>query len=167
MKKLLLGTLIYFFCNALQAQMWNGQDTLYGNEWINYENADRYYKILVEEDGIYRISFETLQQSISNLENITGSQLQLFHFGEEVPIFVSTNESLTTGDYLEFFAEIDLLGALSACPGGNCSTSHSSQEAQCFPLKVAIYKSEMDYAGQWHPPKPNGYNRGHGVILGS
>ena len=22
------------------------------------------------------------------------------------------------GDYLEFFAEIDLLGALSACPGG-------------------------------------------------
>ena len=25
------------------------------------------------------------------------------------------------GDFIEFFAEIDLLGALSACPGGDCS----------------------------------------------
>jgi uncharacterized protein YcgI (DUF1989 family) len=30
------------------------------------------------------------------------------------------------GDYLEFMAEIDLLGALSACPGGDCSAEHSS-----------------------------------------
>lgn len=28
--------------------------------------------------------------------------------------------------YLEFFAEIDLLGCMSACPGGDCSTEHSS-----------------------------------------
>ena len=33
------------------------------------------------------------------------------------------------GDYIEFFAEIDLLAALSACPGGDCSASHSSDEA--------------------------------------
>ncbi len=30
------------------------------------------------------------------------------------------------GDYLEFFAEIDLLGCMSACPGGDCSAEHSS-----------------------------------------
>ena len=35
------------------------------------------------------------------------------------------------GDYLEFFAEIDLLGALSACPGGDCSSEHSSDTAAC------------------------------------
>ena len=29
------------------------------------------------------------------------------------------------GDFIEFFAEIDLLGALSACPGGDCSGTHS------------------------------------------
>jgi hypothetical protein len=29
------------------------------------------------------------------------------------------------GDFIEFFAEIDLLVALSACPGGDCGASHS------------------------------------------
>ena len=29
------------------------------------------------------------------------------------------------GDFIEFFAEIDLLAALSACPGGDCGASHS------------------------------------------
>ena len=28
------------------------------------------------------------------------------------------------GDYLELFAEVDLIGALSACPGGDCGDSH-------------------------------------------
>jgi uncharacterized protein len=36
------------------------------------------------------------------------------------------------GDFIEFFAEIDLIGALSACPGGDCSTTHSSDVALCL-----------------------------------
>ena len=44
------------------------------------------------------------------------------------------------GDYLECFAEIDLLGALSACPGGDCSAGHSDDTAPCFPLVVEIYQ---------------------------
>jgi len=43
------------------------------------------------------------------------------------------------GDYLEFCAEIDLLAALSTCPGGDCSTTHSSDSAPCFPLKVETF----------------------------
>jgi len=45
------------------------------------------------------------------------------------------------GDYLEFRAEIDLLGILSVCPGGNCASSHSSNKAKCYPLTVEIYNS--------------------------
>ena len=45
------------------------------------------------------------------------------------------------GDYLEFRADIDLLGILSVCPGGNCANAHSSDKAQCYPLTVEIYKS--------------------------
>ena len=37
------------------------------------------------------------------------------------------------GDYLEFFAEIDLLGALSACPGGDCGSEHTSDTARATP----------------------------------
>lgn len=45
------------------------------------------------------------------------------------------------GDYLEFRADIDLLGILSVCPGGNCANTHSSDKAQCYPLTVEIYES--------------------------
>jgi len=45
------------------------------------------------------------------------------------------------GDYLEFRAEIDLLGVLSACPGGDCSSTHSSDKANCHALKVEIFES--------------------------
>ena len=45
------------------------------------------------------------------------------------------------GDYLEFRAEIDLLGVLSACPGGDCSSTHSSNKAKCYPLMVEIFES--------------------------
>ena len=65
------------------------------------------------------------------------------------------------GDYLEFFAEIDLLGVLSACPGGDCSSEHSSDKAACFPLLVEIYKPKRLPTG-WIAPRPNGYDRTHG-----
>ena len=65
-------------------------------------------------------------------------------------------------DFIEFFAEIDLLGGLSACPGGDCSSSHSSDEANCYSLKVEIFKPSADSLKQWTPPKINNYSRGHG-----
>ena len=66
------------------------------------------------------------------------------------------------GDFLEFFAEIDLLGALSACPGGDCSSEHSSDVAPCYPLQIEIFAPvDGDLAG-WQPPSENGYDRTHG-----
>ncbi|MBV8915452.1 MAG: DUF1989 domain-containing protein, partial [Acetobacteraceae bacterium] len=44
------------------------------------------------------------------------------------------------GDFIEFFAEIDLLCALSACPGGDCGSQHSDDLARCYPLRVEIYQ---------------------------
>ena len=65
------------------------------------------------------------------------------------------------GDFLEFFAEIDLLGALSACPGGDCSAEHSSDAAACHPLLVEVYRPKAPPRG-WAPPPRNGYGGGHG-----
>ncbi|WP_102226686.1 urea carboxylase-associated family protein [Acidimangrovimonas sediminis] len=65
------------------------------------------------------------------------------------------------GDYLEFFAEIDLVGALSACPGGDCGDEHSSDAAACHPLKIEVFTPEAAPAG-WAPPAPNGYDGSHG-----
>lgn len=65
------------------------------------------------------------------------------------------------GDYLEFFAEIDLVGGLSACPGGDCSTLHSSDQATCHPLLVEVFAPSALPVG-WAPPLANGYDRTHG-----
>ena len=67
------------------------------------------------------------------------------------------------GDYIEFFAEIDLLGALSACPGGDCSATHSSDTAACHPLKIEIYRPDPAALAGWHTPLPSGYSRAHGL----
>src|SRR3712207_2633141 len=67
------------------------------------------------------------------------------------------------GDFLEFFAEIDLLGALSACPGGDCSAEHSSDAAACHPLLVEVYEPKAPPPG-WTSPPRNGYSRGHGAV---
>ncbi len=66
------------------------------------------------------------------------------------------------GDYLEFFAEIDLLGNLSACPGGDCSSEHSSDTAACYPLLVEIFAPAEGEVAGWDSPPPNGYDRSHG-----
>lgn len=67
------------------------------------------------------------------------------------------------GDYVEFFAEIDLLGVLSACPGGDCGSEHSSDAAVCHPLLVEVFHTDpAALAGWWTPAAVNGYDRSHG-----
>ncbi|WP_163849030.1 urea carboxylase-associated family protein [Pseudooceanicola aestuarii] len=67
------------------------------------------------------------------------------------------------GDYLEFFAEIDLLGALSACPGGDCGSEHSSDTALCYPLLVEVFAPTEGTLHHWVSPPRNAYSRSHGA----
>jgi uncharacterized protein YcgI (DUF1989 family) len=67
------------------------------------------------------------------------------------------------GDFIEFFAEIDLLGALSACPGGDCSAEHSSDTARCYPLKVEVFRPSEEALQGWKPAEASGYSRSHGA----
>ncbi|MEM8579169.1 MAG: DUF1989 domain-containing protein [Pseudomonadota bacterium] len=66
------------------------------------------------------------------------------------------------GDYVDLFAEIDLLGALSACPGGDCSAEHSSDVAACYPLKVEVLQPAPGALDGWESPASNAYDRSHG-----
>jgi uncharacterized protein YcgI (DUF1989 family) len=62
------------------------------------------------------------------------------------------------GDFIEFFAEIDLIGALSACPGGDCGETHSSDAARCHPLKVEIFRPDETALQRWRPPEVSSYS---------
>ena len=67
------------------------------------------------------------------------------------------------GDHITFLAEIDLLGALSACPGGDCGSEHSSDAAPCWPLTVEIFRLRDGALGIWQSPARNPYPRTHGT----
>jgi len=67
------------------------------------------------------------------------------------------------GDYIEFMAEIDLLGALSSCPGGDCGSTHSDDETRCYPLHIDIVKPSANYLLPIDPQPVNAYERSHGA----
>lgn len=74
------------------------------------------------------------------------------------------------GDHFSFFAETDLLCALSTCPGGDLSVygwgGDSAQRmlATCKPLGVAIYeiKERDEVLRGWTESVKAGYNGFHG-----
>lgn len=67
------------------------------------------------------------------------------------------------GDFIEFFAEVDLLAGLSACPGGDCSSSHSDDQARCYPLQVEVYRPRAEILAGWQQGPRSGYGGGHGT----
>jgi uncharacterized protein YcgI (DUF1989 family) len=72
------------------------------------------------------------------------------------------------GDYLEFFAEFDLLCALSACPGGDLSLPMWGPEATdtvdvCRPLEVEVYRLADALLEGWSEPKSPDYRGNHGL----
>jgi uncharacterized protein YcgI (DUF1989 family) len=74
------------------------------------------------------------------------------------------------GDHLEFFAEIDLLCALSTCPGGDLSVPLWGPDARdplevCRPLGVEVYAVDERLLKGWKPPEVADYRGGHGLSL--
>jgi hypothetical protein len=87
----------------LFSQIINGIDTLYGNEWLNYNQT--YFKINISSDGIHRISFSALNNAGLPLSTTKGSQLRLYRMGKETPIFTSSDGVFNTTDFIEFYGE--------------------------------------------------------------
>ena len=72
------------------------------------------------------------------------------------------------GDYLEFFAEIDLLCALSTWPGGDLSIPLWGPDAKdplpvCRPLGVEIFELDGSLLSGWSEPSVAAYYGGHGL----
>ena len=74
----------------------------------------------------------------------------------------------TPGDHLEFFAEIDLLCAISACPGGDLSVPLWGPDARdpidvCRPLGVEVYALDKVLLEGWKSPEVAAYRGAHGM----
>ena len=111
-------------------------------------------RALAAETGMPLAEAEPLVHDVLNVFMCTG-------FTRDTGQYFMKASPVRPGDHLDFVAEIDLLGALSACPGGDCSAEHSSDAAACFPLLVEVFDTQA--TPDWIMPPVNGYARSHGV----
>ncbi len=86
-----------------KAQIVNNPDTLYGPEWIKFNQT--YFKIPVTADGVYRITSATLQNGGVPPASVKGVNFQVFRLGKEIPLYVSTDGTFGAADYIEFFGK--------------------------------------------------------------
>jgi hypothetical protein len=85
-----------------------------GNEWINYDQ--QYFKIQVNSDGIFRVTYTQLLQAGVPVNLIDPRWIQIFHKGEEQYIYIQGEGTTGIFDptgYIEFYgqrnrAELDL-----------------------------------------------------------
>ena len=113
-------------------------------------------RALVNEKGIKLDEAEKLVHDVLNVFMCTG-------FTSDTKQYFMKSSPVRPGDYLEFFAETDLLGVLSACPGGDCGSEHSSDNVKCYPLKVSIWSAPQDLLKDLTISKTSSYSRSHGL----
>lgn len=104
--------------------------------------------------------------SVSEAERYVHDVLNVFMctgFTRDTGQYFMKASPVRAGDYLELFAEIDLLAVMSACPGGDCSAEHSSDVAECHPLRMEVYKPLEGRLEGWQEPEVNAYDRSHGL----
>ena len=73
--------------------------------WIDY--SQEYVKLLISEDGIYRIDYNQVISFGISPQSINPKKLKIFFKGKEIPIFVFGENDLSfdPGDYIEFWCE--------------------------------------------------------------
>lgn len=153
---------------------WYGKDRFGGSVHdVIGTRCDPYTHNLLSGGQYHHCCHSNLTRAFSDVHQVSHTEAEA-HVHDVLNVFMCTGFTHDTGqyfmkaspvrpgDYLEFFAEIPLLGALSACPGGDCSAKHSSDQAACYPLLVEVFETPSSALAAWHSPKPNAYDRSHG-----
>ncbi len=135
--------------------------------------CDPYTNSLLKDCDYHYCCHSNLSRALADYLNKPVAEVEL-HIHDVLNVFMCTGFTLDThqyfmkaspvrpGDYIEFLAEIDLLGALSSCPGGNCGSSHSDDKTPCYPLHVEIYKPSDEYLDSFEGASSTAYDRSHG-----
>ena len=113
-------------------------------------------RALVKEQGLNKNDAEKIVHDVLNVFMLTG-------FTNDTKQYFMKSSPVRPGDFLEFFAETDLLGVLSACPGGDCGSEHSSDIAKCYPLKVSIWNVDKKFLEGIQNLGISSYNGDHGL----
>ena len=130
--------------------------------------CDPYTNYLLTGGNYHFCCHSTLTRALAENKNIPPAEAEA-HVHDVVNVFMCTGYTRDTnqyfmkaspvraGDFLELFAEIDLLVALSTCPGGDCGAGHSSDSARCYPLRIDVLRTTEDKLRGWQPAARNGF----------
>lgn len=148
-KKLFLHISLLLLLSGVQAQ-----NFFYGNDWYKAAPNRTYIKLVVDTDGIYRVSLAELQAAGFDLSAVNADNLKLIYRGEEVPMFTQKNGS--TLDYLEFFGERND-GRVDSIMYRDPNTGNHVNGLQ--PNKnLSLFTDEATYYLTWdNTPSPNRY----------
>jgi uncharacterized protein YcgI (DUF1989 family) len=136
--------------------------------------CDPYTNRLLEGTDYHRCCHSNLTRALAAATGLSIADAEP-HVHDVLNVFMCTGFTRDThqyfmkaspvrpGDFLELFAEIDLIAALSACPGGDCGTTHSSDAAACYPLQVEIFRTDPATLAGWREPARNAYSGRHGT----
>jgi hypothetical protein len=136
-------------CDPYTGRLLSGQDYHH----CCHSNLTR---ALAAETGLPLLQAEAYVHDVLNVFMCTG-------FTHDTHQYFMKASPVRPGDYLECFAEIELLGALSTCPGGDCGAEHSSDSADCYPLRIEIYRPDPKLLAEWRSPAPSAYSGRHGA----
>ena len=97
---------------------------------------------------------------VLNVFQVTGLNHDEMYFMKASPAKV--------GDYIEFFAKIDLLCAISTCPGGDLSIPLWGSDDEdllsvCRPLGVEVYSVDETLLQGWSQPECSPYRGARGL----
>ncbi|RYG92753.1 DUF1989 domain-containing protein [Loktanella sp. IMCC34160] len=153
---------------------WYGIDAFGGSVHdVIGTRCDPYTGNLLSGSQYHHCCHSNLTRALADARGLTLSEAEA-HVHDVLNVFMCTGFTRDTGqyfmkaspvrpgDHIEFFAEIDLLAVQSACPGGDCSSEHSSDTAACYPLKMEVWAPDAAALEGWEPPAVNGYDRSHG-----
>ncbi|MCB1755441.1 MAG: DUF1989 domain-containing protein, partial [Gammaproteobacteria bacterium] len=150
---------------------WYGRDTDGGSVHdVIGTRCDPYTQHLLHHNHYHHCCHSNLTRALAD-ETSLPLKVAEMHVHDVLNVFMCTGFTRDTGqyfmkaspvrpgDYLEFLAETDLLGALSACPGGDCGSTHSNDLTACYPLIVEILKPDSELLANWQEAAINSYDR--------
>ncbi|MEL6122858.1 MAG: C25 family cysteine peptidase [Bacteroidota bacterium] len=109
------------------------------DSWI--DDTKTYYRVDIDEGGLYRIKYQTLVEAGFPLDRINGSQIELYSQGAPQRIRVTTTGRLGPEDYVEWFAK--------ANDGTVDAFLYDDAPSQQLNPAVSLYGSPRPYYLTW------------------
>ena len=138
-------------CDPYTAKLLNNSD-------YDYCCHSNLMRALIKDKNISINKAEELIHDVLNVFMCTG-------FTKNTHQYFMKASPVQLGDYIEFFAEEELLCILSSCPGGDCSLEHSTENAKCYPLKVTKWISSFEGLENLKKTPSSLYKNKHGINL--